>query len=127
MKQNVYHGILVNLAFTDTTFPEQFRIFSRKTAGDWTIYGIIVENDNVRIAITGIQSHMRSDENFYAHLYNDDSLIVIFKDRYFEANPHISSWNEIVAYGAEKGIPRGQLDFWPNRFQDEIHYFDIIP
>lgn len=123
MKQNVFHGILVNLAFTDTSFPEQFSIFSQKTAGDWTLYGIIVEKDNVRDAITGIQSHMRSDENFYAHLYNDDSLIVIFKDRYFEANTHISSWNEIIAYGTGKGIPRGQLDFWPNRFQDEIHYF----
>jgi hypothetical protein len=22
------------------------------------------------------------------------------------------------------GIPKQQLDFWPNRFQDEIHYFE---
>ena len=124
MKQTVYHGILVNAAFTDTSFPTQFRTFAKMISGDWILYGIIVDTDKIHDAIRDIQSHFRSDENFYAHLYNDANLIVIFKDKHFEVNSHISSWGEVIEYGLKLGIVREQLDFWPNRFQDEIHYFN---
>jgi len=123
MKQNKFHGILVKLAFRDISFPDKFEVFSTKIAGDWIIYGISIEESILRNTIDDIQSHMRSDDNFYAHLYNDDSLVVIYKDRHFTISPHISSWDEAVDYGLQLGIMREQLDFWPNRFQDEIHYF----
>lgn len=67
---------------------------------------------------------MQADGAWYNHLYNDEELIVIFKDKVFHVNPHKSSWGEMLEYGASLSIPTEQLDFWPNRFQDEAHYFD---
>jgi hypothetical protein len=64
-----------------------------------------------------------ADGRFYNHLYDDEVLIVIFKTRVFRATAHCSSWAAIQQYGISLDIPVAQLDFWPNRFQDEIHYF----
>ena len=86
--------------------------------------GIEVSRDKVETAITAIQKQMRTDDHFYSHLYVDETVIVIFKDKVFRVTPHISSWTEIKKYGMELGIPEAQLDFWPNRFQDEPHYFN---
>ncbi len=60
---------------------------------------------------------------WYGHFYNDQELIVVFKDQVFKVAPHKSTWTPIIEYGQTLGIPEDQLDFWPNRFQDEIHYF----
>lgn len=56
-------------------------------------------------------------------IYNDEKLIVVFKDRTFEIKPHESTWKPVKDYGSVLNIPEEQLDFWPNRFQDERHYF----
>ena len=69
---------------------------------------------------------MKSDKPYYSHFYNDEEMIVIFKDKVFKIKPHISTWTPIIDYGKTLGIPKEQLDFWPNRFQDEIHYFNKI-
>ena len=66
---------------------------------------------------------MRSSEPWYAHLYNDEELIVIFKEKVFRVTSHASGWQPIIDYGKSLNIPVSQLTFWPNRFQDEIHYF----
>jgi hypothetical protein len=50
-------------------------------------------------------------------------MVVVFKEKVITASPHISTWGEIFAYGKTLNIPEKQLDFWPNRFQDERHYF----
>ncbi len=123
MIQSTFHGILVDLAFTDRHFPETFALFARKFSGNWTLYGIDVPRLDLEQSITRIQAAMRVDQPFYSHLYDDETVVVIFKDRVFRVNPHISSWNEVRDYGFTLNIPAEQLDFWPNRFQDEIHYF----
>jgi hypothetical protein len=73
--------------------------------------------------VIDIQKHMRADEPFYAHLYDDERMVVIFRTQTFRVTPHKSSWEDILLHGAKLAIPVEQLDFWPNRFQDEIHYF----
>lgn len=123
MIQSAFHGILVDLAFTDRHYPETFPLFARKTSGNWTLFGIKVPREDLDHCITGIQSAMREDQPFYSHLYDDETVIVIFKNRVFRVTAHCSSWKEIQAYGQTLNIPAEQLDFWPNRFQDEIHYF----
>jgi len=123
MRQNMFHGILVDMAFTDRRYPETFSIFAQKKSGDWMLYGIEVPRNNLENEVVNIQTHMRTDEHFYVHLYDDQVMVVIFKRRVFRVTPHISSWGEIQRYGITLEIPAEQLDFWPNRFQDEIHYF----
>lgn len=119
----MYHGIIIDQEFTDQSFPNTFKVFAKKQDGDWGIYGIEIEDSQLEESISKIQDNMRSDEPWYTHLYNDKQLIVIFKNNVFRVEPHISSWKPIVDYGRELNIPEEQLDFWPNRFQDELHYF----
>lgn len=119
----MYHGIVIDKSFKDKSFPKTFKCFARKQDGSWGIYGIEVEDSKVPKVIKLIQHNMRSGENWYAHLYNDKSLILIFKEKIFSVKSHISTWDPIIEYGKRMKIPKEQLDFWPNRFQDEIHYF----
>src|SRR6185437_9909564 len=109
--------------FIDPNFFNHFKTFAKKQNGSWRIYGIEIEDSHLDQTISQIQSNMKSDQPWYAHLYNDEKLIVIFKEKVFTATPHISSWKPIFDYGRELNIPEEQLDFWPNRFQDESHYF----
>lgn len=124
MQQSVFHGILLDLSFVDHDFPSTFQLFAHKKVGEWGLYGISVPRDQLEQALLSIQAHMRTDGQFYNHLYDDQTLIAIFKTRIFRTSTHLSGWNEIHAYGLSLGIPAQQLDFWPNRFQDEIHYFE---
>jgi len=119
----MYHGIIIDQEFTDQSFPNTFKVFAKKQDGSWGIYGIEVEDPKLEESIKKIQENMKGDEPWYAHFYNDRQLIVILKDMVFRVEPHISSWTPIIDYGRELNIPEEQFDFWPNRFQDEIHYF----
>jgi hypothetical protein len=124
MQQDKFHGILVDAAFADWHYPKNFPLFAQKRAGDWELYGIEIQRDGIEAAVRDIQLHMRVDGAFYNHLYDDEILIIIFKQRVYLATPNSSSWKEIQLYGLTLDIPLEQLDFWPNRFQDEIHYFE---
>ena len=123
MRQAIYHGILVNKAFIHENYPNKFKIFDSMASGDWILYGIKIEKASIQKIIKDIQNELRSDLNFYAHLYNDKRLYIIFKRKVFKVKPHSSTWDAALDYGKTLGIPIEQLDFWPNRFQDEIHYF----
>lgn len=118
-----YHGILVDASFLDPQFPLSFKNFARQVAGSWLLHGIEVPHQDLTAAIEHIQRAMKADRPYYAHLYNDAELVVIFKDKVFRVLPHSATWKPIVEYGKALGIPDEQLDFWPNRFQDERHYF----
>ncbi len=121
----MYHGIVFDSEFSDPLYPEQLEIFARRKSSTtgWTLYGIVVSDEKIEELISEVQANMKSDKPYYAHFYNDNKLLVVFKEKVFEATPHISTWKPINEYGKQLNIPEEQLDFWPNRFQDEIHYF----
>ena len=121
----MYHGIVFDQEFEDPKFPQKFKVFAKRksSSGDWLLYGIEVSEEEKDRTISEIQKNMKSNRPFYAHLYNDTDLIVIFKTKVFYVNSHISSWSPVIEYGRKLNIPEEQLDFWPNRFQDEAHYF----
>ena len=77
----MYHGILIDQEFTDPKFPEKFKIFSQKLDGSWKIYGIEIGESDLQNAINEIQENMKDTGPWYAHLYNDEDLIVIFKKK----------------------------------------------
>lgn len=123
--KDVYHGIILDLEFEDPKYPETFKVFAKRksTNNDWVLYGIEVESADFEKTVAAIQKKMKSNKPYYAHFYNDKELVVLFKDKVFRVKPHISTWKPIIEYGRKLDIPEEQLDFWPNRFQDEIHYF----
>lgn len=125
MVRPLWHGILIDQAFTDRAFPESFNSFAKEGTSSlgWLLYGVIIAHEELAPSIKNIQDAMRSDKVFYSHLYNDQELIVIFKERIFRVGSHESTWEPILEFGRQSGISEEQLDFWPNRFQDERHYF----
>jgi hypothetical protein len=130
MDRDVYHGILVDVAFEDPGFPASFRSFARHKSGTWVLHGIEIPVRDLAEGITRIQSAMKAGQPYYAHLYNDREVVVVFKDQTFRVTPHADTWQPILEHGRKLNIPEPQLDFWPNRFQDERHYFrpeDFVP
>lgn len=123
--RNVYHGVLINAAFDNPHFPEIFKIFAKRTDGNWILYGIEIEEDELPTAVFVIQDALRENKPFYAHLYNNKNIFVIFKKRFFTLKLNPSKWHEAIDYGRQLGIPKKQLDFRPNRFENETEYFKI--
>lgn len=121
----MYHGIILDFEFTNTKYPEQFKIFAKRksSSNNWTLFGIEVPNDRIEFVIADIRANMKFDKPYYAHLYNDNDLLVVFKEKVFKVKPHNSTWGKVLAYGKQLGIPKEQMNIWPNRFQDEINYF----
>jgi len=118
----MYHGILIDQEFSDPSFPETFKVFAKKQDGDWKIYGVEVEDSKIGRVINGVRKNMR-EGGWYCHFYKENTLWVVFKDKTFRVTPDKSTWKLIIEYGEKLKIPKEQLDFWPNRFQDEQHYF----
>jgi hypothetical protein len=112
--------------FKNPQYPESFKIFAKRKnqTENWILYGVEIGDASLEKTISNIQQQMKEDEPYYAHFYNDQKLIVIFKNKVFYVTPQKDSWKEIIEYGKSLNIPKEQLDFWPNRFQDEIHYFN---
>ena len=119
----MYHGIIIDQEFIDQEFINSFKIFAKKQDGSWRIYGIEIDDSQLQEVINKIQKNMKSEGTWYAHLYNDERLIVLFKNKVFDVKPHANSWKPIIDFGKRLNIPGEQLDFWPNRIQDESHYF----
>src|SRR3989344_934830 len=122
---HMYHGIVLDLEFKDPTFPEKFKVFAKRksTTNDWILYGVEIPDKEISQSISKIQENMRDDEPYYAHFYSDNEMLVVFKNKIFKVKPHNSTWRPIINHGRSLNIPEEQLGFWPNRFQDEIHYF----
>ena len=119
----MYNGIIINQEFKDPSIINDFKTFATIKNGSWEIHGIEIQNQELQQTIDKLQKEIKDKGTWYAHLYNDEELIVIFKNKMFRVTPHQSSWEPIIKYGKKLGIPKKQLDFWPNRFQDEKHYF----
>jgi hypothetical protein len=121
----MWHGILIDFAFTDSNYPSTLKVFAKRKSKSlgWVLYGVEISDNAFSDKVKEIQSLMKSDKPYYSHFYNDHKVIVVFKDKTFEVEPHISTWKSVIEYGKQLNIPVEQLDFWPNRFQDEIHYF----
>ncbi|HCC42030.1 hypothetical protein A2473_01375 [candidate division WWE3 bacterium RIFOXYC2_FULL_42_13] len=118
----MYHGIIIDQEFTDQLFPNTFKVFAEKKDGSWTIYGVEIEDSKLGKAINDVKNAMKQG-NWYAHFYKGGALWVVFKDKTFRVKPDKSTWGPIIEYGQRLKIPEEQLDFQPNRFQDEQHYF----
>jgi hypothetical protein len=119
----MYHGIIIDKEFNDPNLYQSFKVFNQKRSGKWKIYGIEIDDSILKDTITKIQENMKKDEPWYAHLYNGKDLIIIFKERVFYIKSDKSTWVPALELGKQLKIPEKQLDFHPNKFEDENNYF----
>ena len=114
----MWHGIMIDVAFDGRKFVNKLDVIGKKVDGDWTLLKIGILDNDVERSVQEIQKNMKG--GFYSHIYSKDGkLIVIFKKKIIRMESDKSTWKEAVEYGKSIGIPEGQLDFYPCRFEDE--------
>lgn len=121
----MYHGIILDKEFKASSFVNSFKIFKKRKSNDasWMLFGIEIEDKNINNTIKNIQENLKDNQPFYAHLYNGEKLIVIFKKKVFFATLDKNTWKEFVDFGVGSGIPKVQMNVSPVRFGDEEEYF----
>ncbi len=114
-----YHAVVIEQSLQDRKVLEKFKILNTKHDGDWDLH--ILEIKDPYAAIRIIQPAMVTDDEFYWHIYDrGESLIVVFREKYFEMNPNNpKTWVEAQDYGKSLGIIPDQLEFYPLQFLDE--------
>ncbi len=121
-----YHGIIVNISQRDRSIFGRLEIIGarRLLCGLLILYKVRVGADQIDELIKDVQENMArgilfKKQEFYAHFYRNDELIIVFRDRVFRVSTGRASWEEAREYGRRLGIVEKQLDFIPNRFEDE--------
>ncbi|NCQ54028.1 hypothetical protein COV88_02985 [Candidatus Saccharibacteria bacterium CG11_big_fil_rev_8_21_14_0_20_41_19] len=115
-----FHALVIDKSLVSLDILDNLTVLSQTTAGSLVIYKILVNENDLISTIKTIQSGMY-DANWYLHFYNSDGskLVVVFKNKFFITDNNPINWFAILEYGKEVGTPAEQLDFVPNRFQDE--------
>jgi len=122
---DIYHGIVISLSLPKSIIKSYKIIGSKRVIGNvLKLIKIKVKSSCIESVICEMQLKMKTNimgwpKQFYIHLYNMDGIICIYKDKVFKMKKNIESWKEAIEYGLSLGIPKVQLDFKPNRFEDE--------
>jgi hypothetical protein len=125
---NEYHGIIINLSQKDRSIFGKLEIIGRKRVllGLITLYKIKVAEHDIKNLISEIQHNMSrrllfKRQEYYAHFYRNNELIIAYRNKTFNVSPDKKTWAEAVGYGLQLHIAEKQLDFTPNRFEDETY------
>ena len=123
-----YHGIIVSLSQRDGAIFKRLKIIGRRRLlpGLLILYKVKVGEDEIDRVIEAVQENMAhrvllKKQEFYAHFYRGNELIVVFRDRVFRLSQEEATWGEAREHGRRLGIVEKQLDFIPNRFSDEYY------
>ncbi|KXK08268.1 MAG: hypothetical protein QY330_03345 [Candidatus Dojkabacteria bacterium] len=121
----MYHAIVLRSSLSDySTLEDQYLPFAyvKSENGSQNILALEVKPSEKDQFISKLQKEIKAGP-YYAHLYNDSELIVVFKEKSFVvANPDeiIPVWE----YARSLNIPEEQLDFQPASFAEEEDYFN---
>jgi hypothetical protein len=121
-----YHGIVINHSQADRGIFKELDVIGTKRLffGLIVFYKIRVPAPDIDRVTGRIQKNMSSrflikKQHYYAHFYRGDELIIVFRDKTFRATTDRKTWRDAVAYGKWLKIAEEQLDFVPNRIEDE--------
>jgi hypothetical protein len=122
----LYHGIVVSLSQKDKSKVRSLDIIGIKKMlwGMLKLYKLQVQEDKLEETINVLQGNMSGrilfkKQEFYLHFYRGDELIIVYRDKVFRVSCDSSTWGEAIDYGKRMGILEKQLDFSPNRIDDE--------
>lgn len=123
-----FHGIVMSVSLQDPALIETFDVIGQLALaeGALILYKVRVSPGELDTAIAALQANLRAsapgfEHGFYAHFYNDEKLMVVFRERVFRQTPDPATWGDALAYGRALGIDERQLDFAPCRFADETY------
>lgn len=126
VRGNPYHGIIVDISQRDRAIFKRIRIIGRKRVfpGLVILYKVEVGEEDIRDLIRAVRKNMADrvlfkKQEFYAHFYRDDELIIVFREKTFTVSTDRHTWSAALEYGKSLRISEKQLDFIPNRVEDE--------
>lgn len=111
--ETLYIGLVIKESLDDPSMLDDVTVLGNKVTDEqdpadrWHMYTIEV----TRPFFEKIATHIKP-LRWYAHFYNEEKMIVIFKDKIFEyAHGDTTSHDAVLQYGLALGIPHEQLDF----------------
>jgi len=112
------HAIIIDKSIPDPNLWNKLKIIGKRTskANFWTLYKIDFSKVNENL-IKELQEGLIG--NFYFHYYNDEEIVVVFKEKIFVLTKDQSTWKEMQEYGLSIGIPKDQLTIQPISFEEE--------
>lgn len=110
-----YKGIVIEESLTDPSVLEDVTVISSHVDKDqdnpdglWHIFTVEV----TRGEIEKLQNHLKREDGWYMHFWQDRDVIVVFRDKSFQINyDDKRTWKDAVEYGRLMGVPDEQLDF----------------
>ncbi|NIM46625.1 MAG: hypothetical protein GTN40_00485 [Candidatus Aenigmarchaeota archaeon] len=129
-----YHGILLDTEFKDPNFIKKFKILGKRKSREqpWVVYRVVVPAEKVNEMIKEGQEKLVSKQKYYFHLYNDEEVIIVFKNKIFKVKiskhrnhknvPEDVVWKPVIEYGLSLDIPLDQLTFWPCSYKEDEYY-----
>ena len=123
-----YHGIVLNISQKDKSIFNRLQVIGKKKAlmGLITFYKIKIDSHQIDDVIRNIQSNMARNfgpikQEFYAHFYRNNELIIAYKDKLFNVTTDRTTWAKAISHGRSLNIMEKQLDFTPCKFEDETY------
>lgn len=78
----------------------------------WTLHAVEIPEELIERTSEGLRNSLEKEHNWYIHFWNENRLIVIYKDKIFKlSRDDKKTWKPAVEHGTSLGIPEYQLDF----------------
>lgn len=107
-----WKGCIVEESLEDNRILNKIEIVKIKITSEdateerWHIYNVLLSEEDIDLV------HHNLKQAWYLHLWRDNRMIILFKDRKFDVDAdNKKTWKEAIEYGLSLGIPKEQLDF----------------
>ena len=111
-----YTGTIIRESFRDPALVDALPIVAERESSTWGqlwhLVTVSVSDEQLDVAIPGIQRSLEQNGRWYVGLKNGREHVVIFADAVFRFAPADARGRQAaVAHGLKRGISLAQLDF----------------
>lgn len=123
---NDYLGIVVGQSLADRACLDRATIVAERAVGSWRLLLVRVPAAEFEAHLGALQAGLVREDEWYAHYFRDDELVVVFHDGLFRVTTDRSTWGPAVEHGLARGVPPEQLDFTPRTVTDAEAFFGRV-
>lgn len=124
-----YEGCIIEESLESTEIINLFKIIKTEIVPvieasatpwleNWTMHIVEINEDNIEDVVVKLKNSLKTEQNWYADLKNNDFHYIIFNDKIFKVSRSSKEqYNEVYQYGLARGIPAYQLpnESWAKR------------
>ena len=105
----MYKGTIIEQSLKDVSVLNEMQIIEKneESSTGWILYTVLASKEQLLKL-----ENLINDYKWYTHFWNDQEIIIVFKDKIFEIDKrNMSEIQKAVEHGIQIGIPEEQLDF----------------